>query len=64
MQSSREERKAVNLGSVPLGGDPEEKDCLSGDMPQRLKGSSHTVGTPVLGLRKGEMSLHDWLKDC
>ena len=34
MQSSREERKAVNLGSVPLGGDPEEKDCLSGDMPQ------------------------------
>lgn len=25
MQSSREERKAVNLGSVPLGGDPEER---------------------------------------
>ena len=41
----------IGFGSVPLGGDSEEKgDCMGGHLSWGLSGLNHRLGVPVLGI--------------
>ena len=64
-QLSRRGRKVIWLGSVPLGGDSEERGDCTGVYPHwGVSGSSHRLGIPVLGSYAEETSHLGWLEDC